>query len=97
MDTGHSRISNMLMHANNRSRQLTELAGSVGVDLEQGRDALVLPMVLGQCAIVGIIGHSSLLVGLSSLTIGRAFVQQDLTQRGWKFTQWLIPTEQERP
>lgn len=29
LDTGHTRICNMLMHANNRSRMLTELAGGV--------------------------------------------------------------------
>jgi GNAT superfamily N-acetyltransferase len=29
LDTGHTRVCNMLMHANNRSRMLTELAGGV--------------------------------------------------------------------
>lgn len=29
LDTGHTRICNMLMHANNRSRTLTEIAGGV--------------------------------------------------------------------
>ena len=29
MDTGHTRVSNMLMHGNNRSRELTAIAGGV--------------------------------------------------------------------
>ena len=29
LDTGHTRICNMLMHANNRSRELTAIAGGV--------------------------------------------------------------------